>query len=116
MPPKKAEITPWETVCIDLIGPYKIVKGKNEAILHCLTMIDPATGWFEIIEIPSKSSDEIANIFEMTWLNKYPWPAQVVMDRGREFMGDVITLLKEGSLPHCPQTYYHAQPTGECHG
>jgi len=57
-------------------------------------MIDPATGWFEIVEVPSKSSDEIANIFEMTWLNRYPWPAQVVMDRGREFMGDVIHLLK----------------------
>ena len=95
LPPKEAEVIPWETVCIDLIGPYKIGKGKNEATLHCLTMIDPATGWFEIIEIPSKSSDEIANIFEMTWLNKYPWPAQVVMDRGREFMGDVIALLKD---------------------
>jgi len=57
-------------------------------------MIDPATGWFEIIKLPNKSSDEIANIFEMTWLNRYPWPTQVVMDRGREFMGDVISLLK----------------------
>jgi hypothetical protein len=57
-------------------------------------MIDPATGWFEIVEVPSKSSDEIANLFEMTWLNKYPWPAKVIMDRGREFMGDVIDLLK----------------------
>jgi hypothetical protein len=28
---------------IDLSGPYKIGKKKNEAILHCLTMIDPAT-------------------------------------------------------------------------
>lgn len=58
-------------------------------------MINPATGWFEIIEIPRKSSDEIANIFQMTWLNRYPWPSQVVMDRGHEFMGDVIDLLKK---------------------
>ncbi len=94
LPPKSAEIVPWETVCIDLIGPYTIGKGTDEITLHCLTMIDPATGWFEIIEIPNKSSDEIANLFEMTWINRYPWPAQVVMDRGREFMGDVIHLLK----------------------
>ena len=94
LPPKRAEVTPWETVCIDLIGPYEIGEGKDKAVLHCLTMIDPATGWFEIVEIERKSSDEIANIFELTWLNKYPWPAQVIMDRGREFMGDVITLLQ----------------------
>ena len=94
VPPKEPEIIPWETVCIDLIGPYKIGSGKHEATLHCLTMIDPATGWFEITEIPNKSSDEIANIFEMQWLNRYPWPTQVVMDRGREFMGDVITLIR----------------------
>jgi transposase InsO family protein len=30
----------------------------------------------------------------MLWINRYPWPQQVVMDRGREFMGDVISLLK----------------------
>ncbi len=69
----------WETVCIDLIGPYTIGKGKKEAILHCLTMIDPATGWFEIKEVDGKGSDEIANQFEMNWLNRYPWPSQVVM-------------------------------------
>jgi hypothetical protein len=102
LPPKKAEVIPWETLCIDLIGPYEIPapdKSKkrpaNAITLHCLTMIDPATGWFEIAEISNKGSDEIANILEMTWLNRYPWPSQVVMDRGREFMGDVIRLLKD---------------------
>ena len=103
LPPKTAEVIPWETLCIDLIGPYDInpqsdkskKRPTNATTLHCLTMIDPATGWFEIAEISSKGSDEIANILEMTWLNRYPWPSQVVMDRGREFMGDVITLLKK---------------------
>ena len=34
---------------IDLIGPYTIQrKGKNDLICKCVTMIDPATGWFEI--------------------------------------------------------------------
>lgn len=94
LPMKDPDVIPWETVCIDLIGPYTIGKGKKEAILHCLTMIDPATGWFEIKEVNGKGSDEIANQFEMNWLNRYPWPTQVVMDRGREFMGDVITMLK----------------------
>ena len=55
LPPKSPEYKPWHTLCIDLIGPYKIGQdkdGKDETLLHCLTMIDPATGWFEIAEIP----------------------------------------------------------------
>ena len=45
---------------IDLIGPYELIPykkrqeqiklgkiTKRETQLHCLTMIDPATGWFE---------------------------------------------------------------------
>ena len=54
IPPKLAEVTPWRTVCVDLIGPYTI-KAKDGTILDfmCLTMIDPATGWFEIIELPN---------------------------------------------------------------
>ena len=48
LPPKKAEVEPWDVLCVDLIGPYRIRrKGKKDLILHCLTMIDPATGWFE---------------------------------------------------------------------
>jgi hypothetical protein len=49
LPPNKAEATPWDKMCIDLIGPYTIRrKGNNDLICKCVTMIDPATGWFEI--------------------------------------------------------------------
>ena len=51
------EIIPWHTLCIDLIGPYKFGHHKDQVELHCLTMIDPATGWFEIEEIPTKRAD-----------------------------------------------------------
>ena len=39
---------------MDLIGSYTI-KAKDRTILDfmCLTMIDPATGWFEIVELPN---------------------------------------------------------------
>ena len=30
LPPKQAETNPWDTLCVDLIGPYTIPrKGKN---------------------------------------------------------------------------------------
>lgn len=51
-------------------------------------MIDPATGWFEMRQIPNKQADEIANIVEQTWFTRYPWPTQIVFDRGTEFMAE----------------------------
>ncbi len=68
LPAKTAEATPWHTLCIDLIGPYKMGKKEKEISLHCLTMIDPATGWFEIERIPNKQADEVSNILEFNGL------------------------------------------------
>ncbi len=38
---------------MDLVGPYTL-KGKDgtEIDFMCLTMIDPATSWLEIVELP----------------------------------------------------------------
>ena len=49
-------------------------------------MIDPATGWFKMREIPNKEAITIANLVEQTWFTRYPWPSQVIFDRGKEFM------------------------------
>ena len=82
LPPKSAEITPWETLCVDLIGPYTIKrKGKQKPIqLWAMTMIDPATGLLEIAEIKTKSADVVANTAEVTWFTRYPWPEKVICD------------------------------------
>ena len=113
IPPKKqAEDCPWKTLCIDLIGPYAIGKDKTERYkdksgkwqyrvlekaptLHCLTMIDPATCWFEIVQIGDKSSMDVSNNLEIAWLNRYPIPVEVIADRGREFMGEVLRMLRD---------------------
>jgi len=96
LPEKEAEAVPWEKLCVDLIGPYSMKrKDKKELTLWCLTMIDPATGWFEMKEIPTKRADYIANLVEQTWLTRYPWPSQLVFDRGSEFMAEFTKMVKE---------------------
>ena len=50
-------------------------------------MIDPATGWFEIHQYVNKRDISVANIVEQEWLCRYPWPSQVITDRGSEFIG-----------------------------
>jgi hypothetical protein len=47
-------------------------------------MTDPATGWFEMREIPNQEAITIANLIEQTWLTRYPWPNQIVFNRGKE--------------------------------
>jgi ribosomal protein L21E len=63
-------------------------------------MIDPATGWFEIAEIPHRTADYIANYIEFHWLTRYPWPTEIVMDRGKEFAAEV----KNKLCPHYGMT------------
>ena len=107
---------------VDLIGPYRksiiqqqpggTVIGKN-ASLTCMTMIDPATGWFNIVEIPmfdleevalgndeymDKSSDRVIHLFNNTCLCRYPCPRKVVFDNGSEFKRDFTTLLKDPNI------------------
>ncbi len=98
--PKTPESIPWHTLCVDLVGPCTFGEGKNEFHLHCLTMIDPTTGWFEIAKIPNKRADCIANILEFTWLTRCPWPTEIVMDRGKEFAAEVREALKHECSIH----------------
>ena len=51
-------------------------------MIWALTMIDPATDWFEIKVIQTKRADAIANLVEQTQLVRYPWPDLIIMDRG----------------------------------
>jgi len=98
LPPKpNLEIIPWHTLCIDLVGPYKFghpKKPKTYIELHCMTMIDPATGFFETVEIGEKTADIIANWLELHWLTRYPWPTEITMEKGKEFAREVSETLK----------------------
>ena len=62
-------------------------------MLWALTMIDPATGWFESKEIKTKRADVIANLVEQTWLVRYPWLDLIIMDRGRECKAEFYNMI-----------------------
>ena len=87
LPVKDVEVLPWKTVCVDLIGPYTVRNKKGVKSLHAMTMFDPATSWFEVVEIPNKKAVTCANLLENTWLCRYPRPQQCIFDNGSEFLG-----------------------------
>ena len=71
LPPKKAEVTPWKRVNVDLIGPYNITPTKNSKKKYefrAMTMIDPVTGWFEMAPITSPNSDTTQTVLDSYWL------------------------------------------------
>ncbi|MCP4748214.1 MAG: transposase family protein, partial [Desulfobacteraceae bacterium] len=122
-PAKNAVIKPWKSVCVDLVGPYTL-KGKDGTILDfmCLTMIDPATAWFEIVELPNaaitvvqkgeeltkiiidKSSAEISRLFNKQWLSCYPRAKNIVYDNGSKFKLHFQQLCEEFRLKPKPTT------------
>ena len=52
LPTQLVITSPWETSCVDLVRPYTL-KGNDgtEIDFRCLAMIDPASSWFEIVEL-----------------------------------------------------------------
>ena len=63
--------------------------------LHALTMINPATSWFDMTAIKTKSADIISNKIEPIRLSKYPWPSKIIIDQGTEFMKELIQMIEK---------------------
>ena len=108
---KEAKVKPWETLCINLISQYLFKKPNNQMeTLHALTMIDPATGWFGMTAIKTKSSDLIANNIEQTWLSKYLWPSKIILDLGTKFTKEAIWMIEQDyRITRCPITTRNPQ-------
>ena len=47
-------------------------------------MINPVTGWFEIVPIKDHNAMTVAAAFDDTWLSRYPRPQFIGMDGGSE--------------------------------
>jgi hypothetical protein len=58
LPLKLVIMTPWKALCVDLIGPYSLKdKDGSNIDFMCLTMINPATSWFKIVELPTVTQE-----------------------------------------------------------
>jgi Integrase zinc binding domain len=88
LPFKDIDQNPWDTICVDLIGPYTVTtKHEKELSLQAITICDPATGWFEGAKIKDKTSEGTAKILDQTWFCCYPRPKRCISDNGNEFLG-----------------------------
>ena len=82
----------------------------NNASPTCMTIIDPAIGWFNIIEIPTfdlnelalgndeyinKSYSRVSQLYNNTWICRYPCTHKVTFDNKSDFNRDFTPLLKD---------------------
>ena len=58
-------------------------------------MIYPVTEWIDIKQVEDKYAHTAAEVVEQTWLCRYPWPSTIILDRGKEIMGDFKRMIKE---------------------
>jgi len=95
---------PWEIISVDLCGPWQIdaevekevndpkKRGKMKTIkvtetleIWALTIMDEVSGWPEIINIETKTSNNIALLVDSEWFCRYPRPLKCIYDNGKEF-------------------------------
>jgi hypothetical protein len=103
-----------------------------------LTMIDPASSWFEIAELPlvtqlrrqivngkellianeifDKTSEHIAKLVNKTWLCRYPWCRYLIYANESEFKLHFKYMCKSYGLKHKPTMVKKPQANGilEC--
>jgi hypothetical protein len=79
------------------------------ASLLAITMIDPATGWFEIVEATNKSATSIKDLFHNTWLARYPRPQFIVFDNGGKFKREFIQMCDNYGIKAKPTTSHNPQ-------
>ena len=111
LPAKEAKYAePWKRVNVDMVGPMKVQDktGKLHEFL-ALTMIDPATGWFEVKDVPKADTHHVSAAFDDTWLARYPRPQELGIDNGSEFKLLFEQMCKNYGLKSKPSSAYNPQ-------
>jgi hypothetical protein len=103
-------------VCVDLVVQFSIRTPAKTHSLLALTMIDPATGWFEIVEATNKSATSIQDLFHSTWLARYPRTQFIVFDNGisGKFKREFKKMCDNYGIKAKPTTSHNNQSTSKC--
>jgi hypothetical protein len=105
LPTKLVITTPWKALCVDLIGLYTL-KGKDGSSIDfmCLTMIDPATSWFEIVELPTVAQETAvppAGIGKKVTFDKNTKVAEPYFDKSSAQISSLVYKTLFSRYPRC---------------
>ena len=79
-----------------LFLPHDTVRRKT--FKYALVVVDVASRYKDAEPLTSKESSEVAKSFEKIYSRKLKWPARIIIDPGKEFMGHVTSLMKRHNV------------------
>ena len=103
------KLEPWNSVNIDMVGPLTVKTPAKTHQLQVLTMIDPATGWFEVKDMKHQTADACMAAFDDTWLSCYPQPQILGYNNGSKYKKFEQMRKNYGMKNNVPQNIIHNQ-------
>ena len=98
---------PGQRVHADLFGPLK-ASGNNKKYILCMT--DAFTKYVELVALPNKEAETVAEAIFSRWICRFSCPIEVVTDQGKEFCAKLTDdLFKLLQIKHTTTTAYHPQ-------
>jgi hypothetical protein len=85
---------------------------KGAKTLVAMTMIDPATGWFEIAALDNNDSYSTQKALDSYWLARYPRPKYIGCDNGSHFKRYFKELVDNYGMIRKASTEYNPQSNG----
>ena len=100
----------FSTIGIDIVGPLTTSRKGNKYIL---VITDYLTRWPEAFAIPNQQADTIAKILVEEIICRYSVPRRIISDRGKAFLGDLMSAIYDLLDIHkVNTTAYHPQTDG----
>ena len=102
---------PFEMICMDIKGPYKITPSGNEYILVC---IDHFTNWVEAAALKTLTAKQVIEKFFNLIISRHGCPRKILTDQGTQFTSRVFqNLCKHYNIEKVESTAYHQQCNGK---
>jgi hypothetical protein len=115
LPPCEANITPWDDVAVDCIGPWKIEINGQMIEFNALTCVDPVTCFPEAFRINNRTSTHTGMKLENLWILRYQRPLRCIHDAGGEFTAeDFQIVLQQNGIKDVPTKVKNPQSNTIC--
>jgi transposase InsO family protein len=101
---------PFRMWSMDILGPFKTTKEGNKKVL---VLMDVFSRWLELIPLPSKEAEEVAQAVVERIICRFGVPEILFTDRGREFNNKLLHAMgKYLKIEHRMTSVFHPQANG----
>ena len=102
---------PNQRIHMDLFGPLKTSQSGK---IFIMVVTDAFMKYVELIAIPDKQAETVANALFSKWLCRHGLPAEIVSDNGKEFCNEVVDkMMKLMKVKRTTTSPYHPQTNAQ---